>query len=156
MREFAAYGWIFDIKPETAQQVIDRLKLWCEDNDSMPWLLNNTRFLLWSKHDEVYLKKKLPGAVTLAREPECHRAGIAVLLRIAFLSGIRPGRAYALPPSFLGLKLFKKSFIERYQSRGAKVIAYLPEKPDEIQAALAAGVDEILTNGKPLESRSNL
>ncbi len=149
IEEFAAFHWIFDVKPETATQVIEALKGWCQKTGAESWLLSHSRFLLWSERHECYLKRLFPKATTLAREAECQRAGISLLLGLGKVAGIKKGRIYALPPQFLGLKLFKKSFIEKYQRRGAKVLAYLPEHDGEVAAAMRAGVDEILTNGKP-------
>lgn len=42
------------------------------------------------------------------------------------------------------------AMIARYRSRGAKVLAYPPETEADTLRALQLGVDEILTNGRPL------
>ena len=57
---------------------------------------------------------------------------------------------YALPPRFARLNLMQPAILARYRSRGAKVLAYLPETEADTLSALQAGVDEILTNGRPL------
>lgn len=146
---YAAFHWILDIKAETAREVISQLKLWCVEKGAQHWFLSHSRFLLWSERDESFLKGQFPQATTLAKELECHRAGLSLLVGLGVFSGLKKGRTYALPPQFLGLKLFKKSFIEKYHKRGAKVLAYLPEGEEDIAAAIEAGVDEILINGKP-------
>ena len=149
MDAFGSCQWIFDIKPESAQETIDGLQSLCDERGGSEWLLENTRFLLWSRSHESYLKSLFPKADILANEWECHRAGVCSLVGLGFMSGIEKGRAYALPPKFLGIRLLKKRILKAYRSRGAKVIAYLPEGEEELDTAILAHVDEILTNGLP-------
>ena len=150
--EFAGYNWIFDIKPESSRRTIDRIKRWCEEKQAEHWLMAQARFLVWSLDDDKYLRTCFPDATTLARESECRRAGFSILLGAAFLSGIKPNRVYALPPSLFGIKLFSRRVVEGYRSRGAKVLAYLPERSTDVNMAVTVGVDEILTNGLPTSS----
>lgn len=147
--DFSKFRWIFDVKPEMGSQTLEALKSWAEKNKAEGWILGQVRFLLWSSRDEIYLQELFPGAVSLAREPECQRAGFSVLLGLPFLSGIKAGRAYAVPPRFWGLGLFTRRIINSYKARGAKVIGYLPESKEELDLAIQMGVDEILTNGEP-------
>ncbi|SME89558.1 glycerophosphodiester phosphodiesterase [Pseudobacteriovorax antillogorgiicola] len=149
LTEYAAYNWIFDIKPESAERSIQLLAAWASDRDAQHWLLAHARFLLWSAEHDRLLLTKFPGATTLARESECRRAGFSMLLGASFLSGVKPNRVYALPPSFCGIPLFKPKLVEKYRSRGGRVLAYLPERNVEVDMAIKAGVDEILTNGLP-------
>lgn len=73
-----------------------------------------------------------------------------MFLGMPWLGGIQPGRTYALTPSLGPFPLYTNAIIRRYQQKKAHVVAYLPETEDEAGAAVAAGVDEILTNGKIL------
>jgi hypothetical protein len=52
-----------------------------------------------------------------------------------------------MPSRFLGRALYTKKYIDAVHRCGGKVVAFLPETPEEARAAIAAGVDEILTNG---------
>lgn len=143
--------WIFDIKEESALKTMRTLSIMAKDKKVASWLSEKVRFLLWSQKHEAYLSEVISGAVTLARESECRRAGVSVLSKLSIFSGMKEGRVYALPPSFYGLDLYRQGVIGSYHRRGAKVLAYLPESREEIKNAIGAGVDEVLTNGCPLE-----
>lgn len=148
--EFPDYNWIFDIKLESAETTIDRLSDWADAHNSQAWLASRSRFLFWTRDHQAYFKTKFPNAETLARESECRWAGLSVLLGMPSLAGIETQRTYALPPSFLGIKLFSRQIVDEYRTRGGRVLAFLPEVEDDVSSAVIAGFDEILTNGRPL------
>lgn len=74
------------------------------------------------------LRQLFPHAVTMATDRECRRAGFAVLTGAGPAAGIRAGRTYSLPPRFLGMPLFRRRIVEAYHRRGARVLAFLPER----------------------------
>lgn len=148
--EFADQHWIFDIKPETALRTLDALKPWWQQAKLANFFRQRVRFLFWNKEHQNYLLEHDPDAVCMAQISECRRAGLACVGGLPTLSGIKPGLTYALPPRFTGLNTMRHRIVERYKSCGAKVLAYLPETDKDAARAVDAGVDEILTNGKPL------
>jgi glycerophosphoryl diester phosphodiesterase len=143
---YAAYDWIFDVKPETAYQSIDFLKHWTETKNNKEWFLSHGRFLFWSKAHQSYFQRFFPNAICLARKEECYRAGIAFLLGQGWAAGIEAGKVYSIPPKFMGLDLFRKDFLSCYHRRGARTLAFLPDTKEQAIAAQEAGFDEILTN----------
>ncbi|MFW7378136.1 MAG: glycerophosphodiester phosphodiesterase [Oligoflexus sp.] len=151
VERYAALNWIFDIKPESGAKTLQVLKDWAKLNQTETRLLKQARFLLWQRDHEKLLRAYFPKAITLANQWECRRAGFAALLGMPSLGGIRENRCYAVPPRFFGQELFAESFFRAYHKRGARVLAYLPEKAEDIRRAQEAGADEILTNGKPIE-----
>lgn len=130
-----------DIKPDQAYKTIDLLKPFYHDFLSH----GRVRFLFWKRAHESLFQKTFPGLVTLARESECILAGLAALGRLP-LAPICPHRTYALPARFHGMFLYKEAMIRRYHARKARVIAYLPSHPSEVQAALHSQCDEILSD----------
>jgi len=151
VEQYRGLNWIFDIKPDSGAKTLQLLKDWAILSDSEEWLLNQVRFLLWQKDHARLLRKYFPTATTLASEFECRRAGFAVLYGMPWLSGIQRNRCYAVPARIWGQELFAHSFFSAYHKRGARVMAYLPESEEDARKALKAGVDEIITNGKPLD-----
>lgn len=150
MSEFADRHWIFDIKPETAMQAMDALRPWWQQPELAEFFKKRVRFLLWKKEHQAQLLKHHPEAVCMAQLSECRRAGLACLGRVPALSGIQPGVTYALPPRVKGLNMMHQPIVERYKANGAKVLAYLPETETDAQRAVEAGVDEVLTNYRPI------
>lgn len=149
---FSDRHWIFDIKPETAAQTIaqlahefDHLARW------RTFLTEQVRFLLWNSKDQTELLKCIPSARLMPRLGECRRAGLCNLLGLPSLGRIRAHQTYAVPPRFMGMNLMTEEFVQRYQQLGAQVLAYLPNSEQEVRAAIAAGVDEILLNGQPMD-----
>ena len=151
IEQFAGMNWIFDLKPESAATTIELLQSWCQKKRAMEWVQAQARFLAWSKEDESLLRRCFPGAVTLAMEKECQRAGLSCLLHVPWIGAIKRGRTYALPPKFAGRRLYTRRMVEAYQRRGARVLAYLPETRKDAQDAIRAGVDEVLTNDLPVD-----
>ena len=147
---YAGFSWTFDIKPETARTVITGLLTWVKGKKAESWFKDQARFLCWSRKDEQYLLQVFPRAKTLARSSACYRAGLAVLTHLPWMGGIQSGKVYALPRFFAGCDLYARPIAEAYQRRGARVLAYLPERDDDAMAALDAGFDEVLTNFLPL------
>lgn len=145
---FPSIHWTFDIKPSTAIACLKALRMWASDAKKSGWLDSNVRFLLWSREAEGLCRELFPSSPTLAREPECYRAGMAVLFRMPHLGKIQTNRIYSIPPYLLGYSLFKKWILRSYWERGAKTLAYLPRSEAEALEAKALGFNEILTNGR--------
>ncbi|MFZ2633881.1 MAG: glycerophosphodiester phosphodiesterase family protein [Desulfosalsimonadaceae bacterium] len=147
----AAFGdcfWTFDVKPEKGDHTILSLAAWAENRGLKQRIVRQTTFLTWRAGHETLIQQIFPGARFYARKPECRRAGFAAFSGLPWLGGIQPGRIYALTPAIGPCPLFKKSIVDRYHRRKAFVIAFLPQTNDQVRMALAAGVDEILINGK--------
>lgn len=147
---FGDWAWTFDIKPETGEPTIRALAAWAERQGMKPKLIRQTKFLAWRPDHERLVRRLFPGARFYARKPECRLAGMAAFFGLPWLGRIRPGRTYALPPAFGSHSLYTRDIIDRYHRKNAAVVAFLPETEDETRAAVAAGADEILTNGKIL------
>lgn len=151
LNRFSERQWIFDIKLETAQQVIQQLHhRYVNTPKWKAFFAERVRFLLWSGAHQQSLSSIFPQARFMARLQQCRRAGLCNLLGAPKLGGIQPLQTYAIPPRFLGMSLMKRDFIARYHRQGARALAYLPESVEDIQLALDAGVDEILLNGEPV------
>ena len=146
LEHFAHLRWILDIKPETAERTIAALNAMRSDPQIDQFLQEQTRYLFWDASHEQQLTNQLPDAFCLAREGACYRAGVASLFGIPALGAIEPGQFYAVPPTFKGVPLLSESLVTRFHSRSAHVIGYLPESEVDHERALAAGVDQLLTN----------
>jgi glycerophosphoryl diester phosphodiesterase len=146
--EFRDFRWVFDIKPETGAETIRELARWAEAEGMVEAIVQNAKILTWHADHETLATDRFPGILFYARRTECWRAGIAVLSGRPGLGRIRPGRTYALPPSFMGLSLFQTSMVRRFHERRARVVAFLPPTHALAERAAAAGFDEILTNLK--------
>ena len=96
------------------------------------------------------LRQHFPAAITMAPQTECRRAGLSLLMGLRPLAAIRAGRTYSLPPVFHGLPLFRHSLVDAYHRLGGRVLAFLPEGPEQQRQALHSGVDEILSNTAPI------
>lgn len=146
--EFSGCRWVFDIKPETGAETILSLARWAEAEDMVKTLVQNTKILTWRADHEALAAAYFPGVPFYARRSECWRAGLAALFGQPGLGAIRPGRTYALPPTFMGLSLFQASMVRRFHERRAAVVAFLPTSDALARKAVAVGFDEILTNHK--------
>ena len=145
LEEFGRYRWILDIKPEQGQRTLARLlDHW--QNEARELLDERARFLLWEPTQQQWLLDHRPRAECMAPMPECRRAGLACLVGLPALAGIRPGATYSLPPRLKGRRLLTPRMVKRYQQHGARVLAFLPETDEEVDWALEAGVDEVLSN----------
>ena len=145
--EFPGCAWTFDVKPETGPATIRALKSLADAKGLVDWIVAQAKFVTWSPADEALVGELFPGAVCYAREPECWRLGLSLIFGTAGLAGVRKGRIYALPPRLRGLRFFKRKYVGAVHARGGRILAFLPETDDDARAAVAAGVDEILTNG---------
>ncbi len=143
---FSQKRWVFDIKPETATQTINTLKLMFKNKDH---LVNNTIFLFWGENEQRLFLNDFPQAVCFARSDECYRAGFAMLLALGYGAKIEQDKIYSLHPKFFGLPLLNKKIVQRFHDRGAKVLGYLPESDKDVQRCFSAGVDYILSNHAP-------
>jgi glycerophosphoryl diester phosphodiesterase len=96
MAEFSGHRWIFDIKPEYGLRTLDLVLQWWRKPEYADFFRRRVRFLLWKKSQQDYLLQHHPEAVCMATIRECRRAGVACLLGLPALGGIRPGVTYAL------------------------------------------------------------
>jgi glycerophosphoryl diester phosphodiesterase len=147
IEEFASCSWTFDVKPESGAGVLRALDAFVRARGIKDWIIAQSKWLTWRRRDEELLSELFPGAVAYARESECWRAGLALVAHLPALGGIRAGRTYALPPRLGVFEFFRPERLSSLHRRGAKAIAFLPESEHDARAALAAGFDEILTNG---------
>lgn len=142
--------WILDIKPEQGERTIRALNAWAEKHRCKDWLIRNARFLLWHAGQRRLLERLFPGAHILADERECRRAGLSILCGLPGLARIRPECTYSLPPRFFGRNLFSRKILQHYHRQGARFLAYLPERREDMERAVESGADELLINGRPL------
>ncbi|NRA45544.1 MAG: hypothetical protein HRU09_11370 [Oligoflexales bacterium] len=146
IEKFAAYQWVFDIKPEQGLQTINCLIKWARTKKAHAWLSENTRFLFWNKQHEQWFLKEFPDAKLYARSGECWSAGLAVLCGLPTLGRINPKKIYAIPPRLGKLPLYSQRVVKAFHKKGPKVIAFLPQTKEDAEAAIEAGFDEILTD----------
>ncbi len=142
--EFSQVKWLLDIKPESSNGVVDALRIWVKENDKDGFLFRNARFLCWDRKEQEYARRKLPGAIFMARPAECKWAGFFCLLRMPWFGRIEKGKSYGLYPTAKAINLFKPGIIDGYHRYGADVLAYRPKDETQIELALSAGVDEVL------------
>jgi glycerophosphoryl diester phosphodiesterase len=152
VKDFAGLNWVFDIKPENGGKTIRAMVDWCRSHSAENWLTGHGKFLAWRKSHEILLNRLLPGIECYAREMECWRADLAVLMGLPSLGGIEPNRTYAIPPRLAGVRLFRKSAVECFHRRQASTVAFLPDTEQDARAAMEAGFDEILTNGRIIDT----
>lgn len=148
---YAHLNWILDIKPDSAEQTIRQLEQWLKHPSAENFLRQRARFLMWSPEHERQLGQVIDNAFCLARDKACVRAGVAALTGMPGLA-VQPEQVYAVPPKIAGVPVLGSALVRRYHKKNARVIGYLPETPDEHKRALAAGVDELLTNHANLKS----
>lgn len=148
VRVYANQEWVFDIKPETGAAVLERLAMLTKSVTEYSRVPEKTRFVVWSAAHERQLRAIWPKVDIFARESACWRAGLAVIIGLPFLGGIAAGRTYSLPSRLGPIQLHTREKVATFHRRGARVLAFLPDTDVEAAAALAAGVDEILTNGR--------
>jgi len=148
---FSNYRWTFDIKPDYAVPTLEAMGAWALKHRRSRQIALQAKFLVWNRKQEQLVLKFFPNAAFYAGEKECWRAGLAVMVGLPFLGGIDPKKTYSLKPKLRNLSLFRRTYVERYRRRRAKVLAYLPETESETRAAMEAGFDEILTNGLILD-----
>ncbi len=146
LERYPKQRWILDIKPQTDTAVVRALLALHRNPAHAEFLSNRCRYLFWRPSPQKLLEQHLPKAQCLARLYQCRRAALASLSRLPALAGIVPGKTYALPPALHGRRLITAQRVQQYRQRGAQVLGYLPKTPEEIRWALAAGVDEILTD----------
>jgi glycerophosphoryl diester phosphodiesterase len=150
IEDFAAYSWVLDIKPEHGPRTIDALEKWVQRRKAQDWIISNGKFLTWSLRDENLLKEAFPKVRLYAREIECMKAGFLGLMGLSFFAKINPNKTYAIPPSWRGIPVISPDLVQEFHKRGAHVIAFLPKNPEEEARSLAAGVDEVITDGSIL------
>lgn len=150
IQEFPGASWTFDVKPESGLETIRSLKGLADSLGMTAWLTAQAKFVAWRRDHERALKDLFPGVQCYAREPECWRAGLSLIGRLPFLSGIKEGKTYALPPRLGRISLFQRRYFDAIHQRGGKVLAFLPETDADTREAVRLGADEILTNGRIL------
>jgi glycerophosphoryl diester phosphodiesterase len=148
VREFAGTTWTFDVKPERGAETLRALARWAKDQALTDWVVAQARFLTWKPAHERLLRDLFPKAVSYARQSECWRAGLAVLAGRPAWGGLRRGRTYAVPAKWRGRSLFRPEIVAAYHGAGARALAFLPGSDAEARAAIDAGFDEILTDGR--------
>ena len=146
MDEFAGLNWTFDIKPEGGLRTVAAFTKWVEERNAREWVTAQAKFLVWDRRQERQLRTTFPDARYYAPRKEIWRAGVAVLAGLPSLGGIQRGRIYALPPKLGAIDLYQAKYMQPFHDAGAKVLAFLPETETEIRAAIASGVDEILSD----------
>jgi glycerophosphoryl diester phosphodiesterase len=146
MQEFAQLRWVFDVKIETAQAALASLRQLLNQSNNGLEFEKKISFLLWSKEDDELARRLFPNAQFFARDDECWRAGLAVLFGLSFLAGIKGNKSYALPPRLKRIPLFGLRIFRAYHKKNARVIAYLPSRAEDAQAAVEAGADYILAD----------
>lgn len=144
LTEYREQRWILDIKPESARATLAQLQRLSAAPATRRWLVEQVRYLFWSRALQRQWEAAQPGVICMARESECRRAGWTLLAGVAGLAGLVAGKTYALPPCLRGRPILHRELVEAAQRRGARVLAFLPQNPAEVRLALAAGVDEIL------------
>lgn len=149
IEEFGDSHWILDIKPEHGMRTLALLLRWWQDPAHADFFNERVRFLFWQKKQEHALLQERPQAVCMARVEQCRRAGVACLMSMPALAGIRENVTYALPPRLWGKDLIRPDVVANYRAQGGRVLAYLPTSDEETRHSLVVGVDEILTNGLP-------
>ncbi len=153
MSNFAQHRWVFDIKPNNGQQVIEQLITILK---KQPELIHRIIFLFWQSQQQQYFLSFFPQAQCFPGERECYRANIAVLVRCSAFANIQAGKIYSIPPKFKGYPLLNQFMVEKFHQKKAMVLAYLPETIEQTQLSLDIGVDFILTNHFfPLTNQNN-
>ncbi len=143
--EFESISWVLDIKPENGDRVLDVLLDRYED--MLSDRVERTIFQVWtSEHRRRVLN--LAGAQLFASMANCYRAGISALAFLPLLSGIKPGGIYALTPTLIGRELFNERITNMYLSRGAELLAFLPEADEHIDKVMRLSYRYILTDRK--------
>ncbi|MGX5915710.1 glycerophosphodiester phosphodiesterase [Aliidiomarina sp. Khilg15.8] len=146
LEKYSHLDWILDIKADRGDDTLKQLHNWQQDKDTERFLSEHARYLMWDAKHELRLQAQLKEPFCLARAPACYVVGVAALIGLPKLGGIVPNQYYAVPPQLKGLSVLSPALVERYHRHGAGVIGYLPETRAQHEQALAAGVDELLTN----------
>ncbi|MFK7872272.1 MAG: glycerophosphodiester phosphodiesterase [Oligoflexales bacterium] len=148
---YAGLSWTLDIKPEHGMTTLAALTKWAQLHHATQWLQTQARFLFWDKQQQQIFQNTFPSAQCYGRKIQCWSAAFRSKTRSLFLGGLQEGCFYSAPVYMQHWLILDKGFVDRIHSYGGKVLAFLPEGDAETQLALAAGVDEILTNGEIIE-----
>jgi len=148
--QFKNLQWTFDFKEQQNPSILHIFSELIALKGMQEWIVTNVTFLAWDLALENDLRKRYSSARFYARLEECKRAGIAHLLHLGFLSGVKPSKIYSLASRFKGVPLFRSELVNRYHHQGARVLAFLPETQEEAKAALKAGFDQILSDHPPI------
>ncbi len=146
LEAFHAQHWILDIKPESALRTLEALAPFWQQPRYQTFFGTRVRFLFWQTRHQSRLLQSHPKAQCLARLHACQQAAFATWLHLPALGNIKAHTTYAVPPVFARRRVISRRVVDAYHARGARVIGYLPETPEQTQWLLEAGVDEILTN----------
>ena len=147
--------WTLDIKPEEGFETVKYLAMFIQKSKIKTHFIEKTKYLFWNEAQQNLFAKLVPGVKFYAREKQCWRAGLAILLGLPSLSGISKDLVYAVPPTLFHLNLFQEKYLKAYKQAGAKIAAFLPENQTQAQKALELGFDEILTNGLIVSHKKN-
>jgi len=135
MHAFPDCRWTFDVKPEHGAETVRALASWAAARGMVSRLRAQATFLVWRPAHERLVEAHFPGAVLYAGKRECIRAGLAALLGLPAGSGIRPGTTYGLPPRLGRLPLYRAPMVRYYRRRGARLLAFLPERSSRTSAS---------------------
>lgn len=138
---YRGWRWVFDIKKESALRTIKLLQGY-----ERSLFEQDTIFLCERRRHERQLRALFPSAEFFARKSQCYLVGIAMLLGAAPLLTLPRGKTYAVSAHLWGKSLFQPEVFARYQSKGARVVAYLPPNDKQARQAVAAGADMVLTD----------
>ena len=150
LQDFTQYHWILDIKPESALNTVHNLLKFWQDPAYENFFNHRVRFLFWHKSHQQLLLNHHPSAVCMANLHECRRAALACQLGAPGLANIKKGYTYAVPAKYGGAVILNQKLVQYFHQRRARVLGYLPRNHAETRLCLAAGVDEILIDGKIL------
>ncbi len=150
LEAFHAQYWILDIKPESALRTLEALEPFWRQPRFQAFFDSHVRFLFWHTRHQSHLLQNHPKAQCLAPLHACQQAAFATWLHLPALGNIKAHTTYAIPPVFARRPVISRRVVNAYHARGARVIGYLPETPEQTQWLLEAGVNEILTNHPPL------
>jgi hypothetical protein len=152
---YDSHNWVFDVKIETAIGTLKKLKTMLEAMPDPKKFESKITFLLWSLEADTWARPKFQNSRFFARDTECWGAGLSSLLSFGQYCSAQRGNIYAVLPGLGVLSLFTKRNFNAYHKRGAKVLAYLPESEVELNEALLAGADYVLSDGLILKTNKN-
>lgn len=150
LMRFLGDRWTLEFKPEYAEACIQKFLQIVGRERLHDWVQTQVKFLVYENAHEDLLKKHLPNAKFYACFRDCKRAALSQIFHLPFWKEIQQGKTYGLVPRFLGLDLFQKKYVDIFHQAGAEILAYLPKTQEQAKAAVAAGFDEILTDGRIL------
>lgn len=144
LTEFGSLRWTLDIKEPGGRQVLQELL-------QFPVLRQkkDLKFVVWKTEHKNWIKTHFPQAEIYEDLGICRWVGFAAITRLLLLFPLKKGQIYSLPYEWKGFKFFRPELVRQFHKKEAKLLAFLPKGPEQAQAALCAGFDEILSNFPP-------